>query len=52
MMYRLEMKRGNRTVLIGYFPTLYRAMQMPILLDWASSWVAKITMVDILEVPH
>ena len=46
MNYKLEMVRGRRTVLIGYFPSDWRADEIATLLGWEGSWTRKITRVN------
>ena len=43
MNYKLEMVRGSRHILIGYFPTLFRALLISILLDWDKAWSPRVT---------
>jgi len=38
MKFRLSMRRGKRTVLIGEFPNRYRANQISVILEWDGSW--------------
>lgn len=42
-MYKLIMKRGKRQVLIGFFPSRYRAETISVILEWNGSWKPIIT---------
>lgn len=48
-MFRVDMKRGKRSVFLGYFPNEYRARTVITRLDWSPDWKGQINPVRVTE---